>query len=119
MSTVTLPRAGITPIGYLDIRGEKVPVWLDQDWARGFDQLVVRTGGVTSNTITEINIAAFEDAGIPEQQAEIYTIDQAHGQLPPVVMLPAMDDVSSIAELQARVDRLETMIQALQQGLTP
>jgi hypothetical protein len=116
MSTVTLPRAGITPIAYVDKEGR---AWVDQEWARAFNDLLIRVGGTTSNTISEINIAAFEDAGIAEQQAEIYTIDQTHSQHPPVVVLPPADDVSSIAELRSRVDALETAIQALRQGSTP
>jgi hypothetical protein len=134
MSTVTLPRAGITPIGYMDVRGEKVPVWIDQEWARAFNDLLIRVGGTTSNTITELNIAAFEDAGIAEQQAELHSVDSRYGQLPVPPVFPPEQDVSpaaqfdvkdadysdhGVSELRARVAVLEAMIAGLMQGTAP
>jgi hypothetical protein len=114
MSTVTLPRAGITPIGHLDPATGKV--FLDPDWAKGFDQLVQRTGGTTSSTITDLSVSAFEDAGVAEQQAQLHSLDQTYGQVPLAITFHPGSDASSMAELQARVDALEAAVRALQQG---
>jgi hypothetical protein len=115
MSIVTLPRAGVTPIGYLDASTGKV--FLDPDWARGFDQLVRRTGGVTATATTmDLSVSAFEGGRIPEQQAQLQALEQARLQEPRFVETPLANDVPSTAELQARVDALETAIRALQQG---
>ena len=137
MSVVNLPDAN-TPIAWVEIDGEKIPANIDFEWMRGFTQLLDRTGGTTSNTIPELNIAAFEDAGIPEQQAELFSVESAVGQLPPMTqsvsardledfrqlppVLPQLvaDDLSdSVSELQARVDVLESAIRSLMQGTTP
>lgn len=134
MSVVTLPKAGITPIGHFELRGQKLPVFLDPEWARGFEQLLNRAGGVTSNTITELNIAAFEDAGIAEQQAELHAVDLRYGQLPTAAALPPDPDLSpaaatvvapddyndhGVSELRARVAVLEETIRGLLQGTAP
>jgi hypothetical protein len=125
MSVVNLPKANV-PIGHgtISIPGKgnvEIDVLIDQEWMRGLSQLLDRTGGTTSNTIPDINISAFEDAGIAEQQAEMYSIESNFGQLPAVQVVQAENNFSDhgISELRARVAVLETMIAGLMQGTSP
>lgn len=114
MSELTPPQARIALVEI----GEDGKGYVTQEWYPYLAQdLLDRVGGAVAATNSDLQTAQFEDAGIPEQQAEIYAVDQAFGQQPPAVVLPTIDDVSSIAQLQARVDALERAIQDIRQGL--
>lgn len=96
--------------------------------------LWLRVGGAIGQSTTDLNTAAFEDAGIAEQQWEIDLLADAGLQGPPSVpvvepadqMPPAVAEVSRLEALESQVNDLlaqvaemSKTISALQQGATP
>ena len=138
MSAVTLPKANVD-LGHGTVQfpgGQTatVHVTINEEWMRAFTQLLERVGGTTSQTITELNIQSFEDAGIAEQQAQLYTLEDTQGQIPPSQFIiqdnefvPAAFHTTAeknfsengIAELRERLTALETTIAGLMQGTVP
>ena len=115
MSILTRPQGRI-PIGYAMVGGQRVPVALDLEWDRYFQILTERAGGVTGVSTTELVESSFEDAGINEMQSQIFAMDAARLQ-EPIREQVAPVTIDNAAELRARIDRMETELQALRQGL--
>lgn len=116
MSTLTKPQGRIA-LGYAVVQGERVLVTIDREWDKFLSDLAERAGGVVGVSTTELVESAYEDAGIQEMQAAIFTSEYAQNQRP-IVELMATQEFDSTAELRARIDALETAIQGLTQGLT-
>lgn len=108
MSTVTIPRADIP------IAGSAPP---SRDWYRWAHDITQRVGGVTGASTTELELSAFEDAGIEETKASVATFADAAAQTPPNVSLPSEEDKSAdiasmraeIAVLMSRLDAMESL----------
>lgn len=77
-----------------------------------------RVGGATGESTTDLNIAAFEDAGVEELKAGVYGFIQESSQAPPAAPAPPADDplFPLVAALQDQVAELTKQIEALRQG---
>lgn len=117
MTTLTKPQGRI-PIGFAFVGGVQVPITIDREWDTFLSNLAIRAGGITGVSTTELVESSFEDAGINEMQAQMYAIDGAQNQRPPVVFTTP-ESIDNTAELHARISVLESEIQALRQGLYP
>ena len=66
MATLTPPNASI-PIGWVMSGGRRVPVEIHVEWLRYLvNSLFERAGGTTGSATTDLETAAFEDAGIED-----------------------------------------------------
>lgn len=92
------------------------PVLVSREW---WDYLAVglfnRAGGATGVSTTELVESAFEDAGIQEMQALIFTNEQGQNQQP-VYEHVSEQEITNFAELAARVDALTAEVAGLKQG---
>lgn len=115
MSILTLPTARI-PIGWATIKGERVPVVIDIEWMRALITLVDRAGGVTGVGTDELSMSAFEDAGIEELKAAMYSgfDDAAQFAVYPVETIDRIE--SELAEQAATIAEMQKEMQGLQQG---
>jgi hypothetical protein len=116
MTLLTRPQGRI-PIGYAMFQGQRVPVTIDIEWDRFLAILTERAGGVTGVSTTELVESAYEDAGINEINAQSMAFEQGQNQRPQQEFVQAVE-FDNNAELRARIDALETEIQALKQGAT-
>lgn len=109
MTLLTLPRAGI-PL----VSGDRV----SPEWYRFFHDLTARAGGVTGAGTDDLSASAFEDAGIPEQQAQIYALSDAVFQAPAAVAASVAQEpaLERVAALEAQVAELTKALEGLQQG---
>ena len=136
MMVLNQPQARI-PIGWAMVQGQRVPVEVDTEWARYFSTVTVRAGGAIGVSTTELSAEAFDDAGIEDTKATVYSNFDATEQAPhpesefTALMdafaqnptdtdqpMPAIDAAGQIAELQAQVQELFKAINDLKQGLS-
>ena len=66
MSNVTLPQAGVAATGMGGV--------MTRDWYRWAHDVTQRIGGVTGESISDLVLSQFEDAGIEESKAQIYAL---------------------------------------------
>ena len=118
MSAITFPRGNITPIGHVEINGVSLPVFIDKEWDIAItQQLLNRVGGVSSDGVTDAQISAFEDAGIAEQQAQIYALDRRLSQEPVHQEHAVIERLETlIAELQAQLTVLQSVVNGIMEG---
>lgn len=107
MTTITLPRRDLPIAGDLQASG---------DWYRWARDITERAGGVTGPSTTDLALGAFEDAGIEETKASMFSLADAVGQLPPDHQMPGEEDrqgeLSALREdaiaLLRRIEALES-----------
>jgi hypothetical protein len=105
MSTVSPPRAGI-PIGMVTIKGQRLEVVTHPEFTKFFDSLTSRVGGATGPGTLDLTVAQFEDAGIPEMMADIYSLRDAASQ------------EHTITALREEVFALTQRVQSLESGVS-
>jgi hypothetical protein len=105
---LTRPQGRI-PIGYAVVNGARVPVTIDLEWDRYFTVLDARAGGVNGPGTEDLSIAQFDDAGIAEQQAQLFALADDIGQLPPPVTLPQPGATISTAVSLTLTNSLRTV----------
>jgi hypothetical protein len=100
MSTLTPPKANI-PIGWVTINGQRMPAVMDPEWLRYLAaSLFDRGGGTNGASTSELEAAAFEDAGI--EDLKIRTAQLADE-------MPVFHVAGDIDVLRAKVDALEQL----------
>lgn len=80
--TLTATSARI-PIGWATINGQRVPVTVDQEWARAFEDLQLRVGGTVAMSNVELaEMAMNPPRAIDPQAAEaLRAIDELRNEL--------------------------------------
>jgi hypothetical protein len=109
--TLTLPSSRI-PITQ---SGEPISA----DWMRWAHDVTARLGGPTGQSIDELVMQQFDDAGVAEQQAEIYSVIDAIGQLPARLDQVEQDNQrlsGELEELRGTVLVLTALLEGFQQG---
>jgi hypothetical protein len=109
MTLLTIPRVGIPLVSGTTVSPE---------WYRYFHDLGIRAGGVDGAGTDDLSASAFEDAGIPEQQAQIYTLSDAVGQAPVYqepLLAEKVDPDARIEALEAQVAELTKALEGLMQ----
>lgn len=112
MSRVTLPSSRIP----LTQRGDVVST----EFYRWMHDITERVGGVEGAGTQDLSVAQFEDAGIPEQQAEFYAALNAINSSPLVRDVVAENGRLSVEVevLRAALYELQRRVWALEQGVT-
>lgn len=91
-------------------------VFISREWWNFISvELFARAGAALGASTTDLETSQFEDAGISEMLALVYANEQGQNQRPrdEFVITDAIDNTS---ELRARIDAIETELQALRQG---
>lgn len=101
--SVLFPPPQTRVIGYANVGGKQVPVAIELAWFRYLSQaLYDRAGGALGLSNDELAMSQFEDAGIEETKALVYSNHDAAGQYNEAASLR-----EELAALRARVDALE------------
>ena len=112
MSLVTLPRAQIP----LTLNGNAISA----EWYRWAHDITIRAGGVDGSSNSELAMSQFEDAGIEETKALLYSLadDVRQGRAEEVqtLMDKAQALESTVSDLVAAVAELSKAVEALSQG---
>jgi hypothetical protein len=98
------------------VNGVRTMVEIEPEYLRFFFSLFERGGGTNAPSNTDISASAFEDAGIEEIKATLYSQAAEFG-LDPVVIIPEPPpDVSAeLASLRAELDLLRNRIDGIEQ----
>lgn len=130
MAVLTPPKAQV-PFGHVFIGGQRLAVEMHPEWLRYLAQgLLARVGGVSGTSTSDLDTAAFEDAGIAELTAALYAVADAANQQPPQAQCLAADDVAPVdlqtpaandpinetAALREEIFALRLRVQALELG---
>lgn len=103
--TVLAPPPQTRVIGYAQVGGQRVPVSVDAAWFIYLTQsLYRRVGGAVSPTMDELDASRFEDAGIEELKASLFSVSDAAAQ--------------QSQSLMAEIEILRARVEALEQGLS-
>jgi len=100
---VTAPIVGV-PIGFVTVNGRRMEVATNPEFVRFFEGLMYRVGGPTGPGTPDLSVAQFEDAGIEETKALLYSQGNDTAQMP-----------TADAE---RINALEKRVLALEQGMS-
>lgn len=115
MATLTPPRANI-PIGWVTIGGKRLPASIDPEWLRYLaNSLFERGGGTQGSGTTDLETAAFEDAGIDDLKAAVAKLSDEASQLPSVAN-QAPESYDALAVISAEIDDLRRRLEALEQA---
>lgn len=101
-SVVTLPQAR-SPLGYVTVAGQRIPVEIDREWMRAFTDIVTRSGG-TSGTGTDSILESINDLFSTTRPSDAAAQDAARA-----VDELRNDLASARGELQAARNRLEQL----------
>ena len=119
MTTLNIPPSARVAIGTIQGPTGPVSMFISPEWARYFETLTERAGGVTGSSTTDLSISAFEDAGIEETKADMQAFIRSLEQSPPFNPEQRIADLETQAtECFALIGELKREIVALQQGYT-
>ena len=117
MTPLNLPPPSRVSIGYVQGPNGPLEMLISPEWARYFETLTERAGGVTGAGTTDLAVSAFEDAGIEESKAEMIalarSLDQSTRQ-EPETRLDVLE--TQVTEALALIGELRRDITGLQQG---
>ena len=108
-------------IGSATVGGQTVPVLIDIAWFRYLSQaLFDRVGGALGVSTEDLALSQFEDAGIEETKALVYSAIDAAGQVDKslsaeVAILREREPIDQGPELRAEIAELKARIKALEQ----
>lgn len=114
MATLTPPNASI-PIGWVMAGGRRVPVEIHTEWLRYLVQsLFERSGGTTGSATSDLETAAFEDAGIEDLKLAVARIADELNQ-PMAVAQTIEESYDAARGLAADLDEIRKRLDALEQ----
>ena len=95
---------GATPIGFVTVNGQTIPVMTNPEYVRFFFGLTDRVGGPTGPGTPDLSVAQFEDAGVEETKA---------------LMIRGFDSVNQKPDdLHEKIEALQRRVADLEQGLS-
>jgi hypothetical protein len=80
-------------------------------WYLFFQQLYQRTGGAISQNNSDLEASLFEDAGVSETNASLFSAEQAAGQLPYPQLVQLIENLQ--AELSAQRDTIAELVKEI------
>lgn len=117
MTTLNIPPPARVAIGTVEGKNGPVSMYISTEWARYFETLTERAGGVTGTGTTDLALSAFEDAGTEETKAELQAFMRSIDQIPRVEANPQMLWLEfQVNEAMVLIAELRREILALQQG---
>ena len=119
MSTLNVPPSNRVAIGTIESPSGPVQMFISPEWARYFETLTERAGGVAGSSTTDLAVSAFEDAGVEEIKADMAAIFRSMDQAPRFeAQLRIACLEQQIGEAMALIGELRREVLGLQQGNT-